>query len=301
MKKEHVIQYLLLLVVSAFASGSCTGSPDRTKAGDIILAASTPADSPILAMLGIQTTGTIDFIRWHLTLRPDKTFTADLKYGEAKPNTLGFKQDNHHMLAGHYNPGEVYTFTSNQPAASFRLQRLNDQVYHLLTSDGKMMTGNGGWGYCLNRVQDGTVVSKELPRLLPTARLEEDSATHLTFDGRTPCIELAKDHRLAVQPDCFKIKWRVILNRDPVTLAPTTYILKTVNRRADSVGGKWAIIKGIPAQPNAIIYQLDPDKPEESMSFLVLDEQVILFLRRDYSLYVGNADFSYSLNRNLNR
>jgi len=146
MKKIAILGFLLS-VVMAITSGSCKGSPSNTYAADIVLKASTAADAPMLAMLGIHATSNIDFIRWHLVMRPDKTFTAELKYGEAKPNTLGFKEDRYLTLTGHYTAGSVFTFTSVQPAASFRLLRLNEQVYHLLTSDGKMKVGNGGWGY----------------------------------------------------------------------------------------------------------------------------------------------------------
>lgn len=87
----------------------------------------------------------------------------------------------------------------------------------------------------------------------------------------------------------------------PKTLEPITYTIKTTNTRTETNGGKWTIIHGIPAQPNAIIYLLTPDNSAAPMSFLVLDENVILFLRQDYSLYMGDADFSYSLNRNYTR
>lgn len=301
MKRITHTYLVLLLAIVTIPKGPCSGAPLPTTATEIVLMASTPGDPVMINMLGISNAGIIDFIRWKLTMHANKTFTADLIYGESKPNTLGFKEDYKLTITGQYTAGEVFDFESVRPSARFRLIRLNDQIYHFLTPDGKMLVGNGGWGYCLNRVFEVTPLSKVLPAPLTTAKLAKDTATHFTFDGRTPCVELAKDQQLAVRDGCFKLKWRLILNRDPKTLAPTTYILKTINHRADTVAGKWTIIHGIPGQPDAIIYQLDPDKPEAAISFLVLDENVILFLRRDYSLYVGNADFSYSLNRNYTR
>ena len=61
--------------------------------------------------------------------------------------------------------------------------------------------------------------------------------------------------------------------------------------------GKWTIIKGIQSNPKAVIYQLDPDKPEQSISLLLGDENVAFFLHKDNQLFTGNEDFSYTLNK----
>jgi len=45
------------------------------------------------------------------------------------------------------------------------------------------------------------------------------------------------------------------------------------------------------------IYVLDPDKPERSLFLLQGDENVLFLLDRNQQLYVGNKDFSYTLNR----
>jgi hypothetical protein len=55
--------------------------------------------------------------------------------------------------------------------------------------------------------------------------------------------------------------------------------------------------KGIPSNPNAIIYQLDPGKPEQSISLLIADENVAFFLDGNNKLFTGNKNFSYTLDR----
>ena len=101
-----------------------------------------------------------------------------------------------------------------------------------------------------------------------------------------------------VSPSCFKLKWRLTLNRDSITLKPATYIIrKVVDNIPRDVTGNWSIIKGTPSNPSAVIYQLDPDKPGETISLLAGDESVIFFLNNDNELYVGNGDFGFTLNK----
>jgi hypothetical protein len=45
------------------------------------------------------------------------------------------------------------------------------------------------------------------------------------------------------------------------------------------------------------IYQLDPDKPETSVSFMKGDDNVIFFLDKNYNLMAGGNEFGYALNR----
>ncbi|WP_257667915.1 hypothetical protein [Parapedobacter tibetensis] len=61
--------------------------------------------------------------------------------------------------------------------------------------------------------------------------------------------------------------------------------------------GKWMIVNGTETDPSAIIYQLDPDKPGESVSFLRLNENLIHLLDNEQQLMIGNGGWSYTLNR----
>ena len=117
------------------------------------------------------------------------------------------------------------------------------------------------------------------------------------FEGRSPCGEIRQLLNVPGHDDCIKIKWQLILFQDPVTQAPTTYALGGFLWRNPPKTGKWSIAKGTKEDPNAIVYQLDPDQPHPFLSFTPADENILLFLGRDRELLVGNAKFSYTLNR----
>lgn len=61
--------------------------------------------------------------------------------------------------------------------------------------------------------------------------------------------------------------------------------------------GKWTIVKGAKADPNATVYQLDPANTQMTISFQVIDSNLIHLLERDESLVVGSAAQSFTLSR----
>lgn len=120
------------------------------------------------------------------------------------------------------------------------------------------------------------------------------------FDGRFPCAEIANDWKITVSPDCWKVKWGLTLYQDPTTHQPTTYhLLGTLNQSA-AREGKWAIVRGTKTDPEAIVYQLDSDKPEVSVYLLKGDDDVLFVLDQQRNLRVGNENLSYTLNRVVN-
>ncbi len=124
-----------------------------------------------------------------------------------------------------------------------------------------------------------------------------DSLVVGVFDGKSPCQEIAKDLHRAVKKDCFKLKWRLTLYQDAHTLTPTTYTMEGTFYRRQTREGRWTIIKGTKTDPEAIVYQLDPDRPQSTQFFLKADDNVLFFLDKNRNLLVGNANFSYTLNR----
>lgn len=117
------------------------------------------------------------------------------------------------------------------------------------------------------------------------------------FDGRTPCQDLAKQLDEKVTSACTKIKWRIILYKDSITGNPDIYeLLGFVYKKDNPRIGKWRIIKGTKANPEAIVYQLD--QPGREPLFLQKGgENILFFLNQEKILMVGNRDFSYTLNR----
>lgn len=275
------------LIISVFFSPDRNGSPT-------LFAGSTPGDEPIRSILSIPAKAKIDFMRWKLELQASGTFTLDLSYGESRPNTLGFMDTSVMKYEGSFTVGtgehRVYRLKARGINGELKLARINENIFHILTEDEQLMVGNGGWSYLLNKVEPVPLSAGLHSFEIPSG----DTARQLVFDGRTPCREFAADHGVEANPACFKVKWRLILNRDPKTLEPTTYSTRRiVYDLADNVG-KWAIRK---TDSKAFIIQLNPDQPERSMSLLMLDDNILYFLDNKGHPYTGNADFSFALNR----
>ena len=300
--------YVQQMVVSPFFPEK---GIEKAKDQDITLVGSTPGDSLIKTMLTIPQETIVDFIRWELNLSSDgnkpQGFSLNLVYGESQPNTLGFKQGGQNQtLKGSYtissnkNSSEdkmVYGFKTSGNRSVFSLVRLTENLFHLLTPDQDLMVGNGGWSYTLNRREPVPISSNLTVSAINTPKEANDTTIQVVYDGRTPCKEIAQDRRLAVSPDCFKLKWRLILNRDPGSRRPATYQLRWINRKETDFRGNWTIRRGTPSYPHALIIVLDPDKPDRSISLLAGDKNVLYFLDPENRPYVGNGDFSFTLNR----
>ena len=121
------------------------------------------------------------------------------------------------------------------------------------------------------------------------------------FVGRSPCQDVARELNKTVTPDCIKVKWDLTLYQDPNTLAPTTYKLNGTFFRERIREGKWTIVRGTKTSPNAVVYQLDPDKSQGSLFLLKADSNILFFLDKERNHLVGNANFSYTLNRDTAR
>lgn len=128
------------------------------------------------------------------------------------------------------------------------------------------------------------------------------------FEGRPPCHEVAKQLKVSIPADCQKLKWDLVLYRDPQTLQPTTYTLSLVGggdvvKLADGgsyqeklLRGKWTITRGIKSNPAAEVYGLETS-PGAYMYLLKGNENVLFVLDEHREFRVGNEDFSYTLNR----
>jgi hypothetical protein len=298
-----------VLIACTFIISSYSGIKDSTPS--IIFVGSTPGDELIKSLLTIPKNQKVDFIRWNLILDDSKddqnSFTLTIAFGESQPNTLGFKVEEKRGFEGTYSiaqskngilRGVIYHLNSSALPAEIIMVKLNENIFQLLTPQLQLMIGNGGWSYTLNRkeiIQDDAVA---IPALTSPSKLLSDTRAQVIYDGRTPCQDYAAEHQLKVTSACFKLKWRLILNRDPITHKPTTYtIRKVVDNSPRDVSGNWTIIKGIKENPDVIIYQLDPEDPENAISLLAGDENVLFFLDKKYRLHAGNGDFSYTLNK----
>jgi len=128
------------------------------------------------------------------------------------------------------------------------------------------------------------------------------------FEGRPPCLETARQLRIPIPDDCEKLKWDLVFYQDSVTLQPSTFTLHiigggdVVNQDGGSyqqkwLAGRWAIVQGFKSDPNAEIYALEFDNPKVRLDLFKGDENVLFVLDENQEFRIGNADFSYTLNR----
>jgi hypothetical protein len=114
------------------------------------------------------------------------------------------------------------------------------------------------------------------------------------FEGRTPCGRIATEFTGFPAQNCEKIKWRLTLYRDPATGNPTTYAF---NGTRATRQGHWRIEHGAGAERNWVVYHLDYGRPPTVLSLLKVDDNVLLLLDGDLKVLVGDASWSYTLNR----
>ena len=290
-----------LLLLLACSLGLLNAQDLHKNVTSLELQASTPCDDVMKSMLQIKESGVIDFIRWNLVLAPNNSFELSIKYGESKPNTLGFVIEYHQEIKGTFSiqkssvpKGDIYHLNAANSDLRLSLLKINENLYHLLGPDQQLMVGNGGWSYSLNRKNPAR--QKATFPTLATATLSRATPYVAVFDGRTPCTELANEYAIPVSNECIKLKWRFTLNRDSVTLKPTTYTAIRIFRRAQPITGTWSIEQ----KGETTIYQLHPDdKMDEALQFLVGDDNVLFFLDKQQRLMVGDENFSFALNRKM--
>src|SRR5688500_6824831 len=137
------------------------------------------------------------------------------------------------------------------------------------------MTGTAGWSFTLSR-KAPLPGGASSPASWSTA-FKNDRTPEAIFYGRTPCREFAAEYALQPERECNKLKSELTHLRDRKTNVPAGYALQRTLERPNILTGKWAIVDGKGAA-GSFILELDPDKPERTISFLVGDENVLFFL-----------------------
>lgn len=124
-------------------------SPQRA-----LFAASTPCSEGTRPVPGIPREGGCELIKWELRFS-DGSYTLDCNYGIPKQGTRGFIGGGKrlHREGRWKREGNKVVLDPDRPAESISFLRLNENLLHLLDSSGRLMVGNGGWSYTLNRIQ----------------------------------------------------------------------------------------------------------------------------------------------------
>jgi hypothetical protein len=141
------------------------------------------------------------------------------------------------------------------------------------------------------------------------------STRHAVFEGITACSAVTRPlPQIPEDADCELMIWKVTLYQDAATGAPSTYVLDSTYgvSQPNSTGpagggapismkGNWDIVQGTKIDPAADVYQLYSEDSQVAVSFVKLGEDLLHVLNRDRTLMLGNAAWSYTLNRTDNR
>jgi hypothetical protein len=277
-----------------------------------VFVGSTPCNESIRMLLAIPREANAELIEWELTLaeaadsRGASTYHLRYRFGPTHPNQPGLDA----TAASLERRGTWRLITRRQPDRGvvaldngFSLLKVSDAILHALTSDGSLMAGTGGWSYTLVR---GDAVERDVDaRLVAADSGDPDRTTTRAsgptvfgiFDGRTPCQGIARELGVAARPGCWKAKWRLTLFQDPGTRLPTTYRLEGTLYASRPREGTWRIVRGMPALPDAEVYELSPPNGESPALLLKGDDRVLFFLGHDRWPLAGNARNAYTLNR----
>jgi hypothetical protein len=124
----------------------------------------------------------------------------------------------------------------------------------------------------------------------PSQHTASPSHAHVlgTFVGSMPCA------------DCPGITVKLILYaKKPTDLTQATYRMELVyqgkNVKPFVTNGNWAALHGMPGNPTATIYQLNPDRPGQEQNFLRLSDDAFQQLDRDKQ--VVNSPYNLNLKR----
>jgi hypothetical protein len=130
------------------------------------------------------------------------------------------------------------------------------------------------------------------------------------FVGSIPSDDISRAFvgGIATNVPCHCITWRLTLSTN--LNAPAKFTLsatyglqgKTDPNQLEEgptveVQGNWEIVHGSKARPNAVVYRLYLEGRKKSVSLVRVGKNILHFLNEDKTLRVGNAGWSYTLNR----
>ena len=141
------------------------------------------------------------------------------------------------------------------------------------------------------------------------------SSLRAVFEGTTACSSQTRPlPQIPEDTDCELTIWKIMFYQDSATGMSTTYTLESTYgpSQPNSLGpagggtpismeGTWSIVKGTMADPDADVYQLHSEDSQVAVSFVKMSNDILHVLNRDKTLMLGNAAWSYTLNRTDNR
>jgi hypothetical protein len=280
-----------------------------------VFVGSSPCDTAIRQPLGIPADTDANLIQWRLTLHQDPQtrepagYQLRFTYGATVQGTPGLagakttvdRKGRWTLARGTKSNPDTVVY---ELADSVAFCKIGEDLLHVLDSDRRLMVGNGGWSYTLNRLESAEKPGDHaLALAAPSVSyrispLATGPAVFGVFEGRTPALGIARELKLPAGPGSIKAKWRVTLYQDPKSGTPANYKVEGTLHRQAAREGKWTIDRaGKGTQPGEV-YRLEHTKNGEPPILLVKgDDHVLFFLDQQGKPLVGHADFSYTLDR----
>lgn len=298
------------VLTRGFAALLLLWSLSAANAGESIYSGTSPCNAPIRELLGIQDGDNAEIIEWKLVLHSEapatnpSNYELRATYGRTVPNQAGLgasgktvvKQGSCQVSKGIKSDPQA---TVIELAGALNLQLLTTHLLHILNADRSLMVGHGGWSYSLNNVLAAEkVVPSELAATAPDmsytiAPLASGPDVFAIYEGRTPCLGIAKALKIPVHSSACKAKWRLTLYQNPQTQAPTTYKVEGTLFRPNSRQGTWSIV----TRGDQKFLKLDGAADQQPIHLKQGDDNILFFVRSDFTHFIGSSDFSYTLNR----
>jgi hypothetical protein len=125
------------------------------------------------------------------------------------------------------------------------------------------------------------------------------------FEGTTPCSNTKRPlPQIPTNANCRQMIWRIEFNPDSTFQLSSSYGMPHQGTTGIigggtkiEVQGHWTITRGTNTDPEATVIKLNTENPQESVSFLKVNDDIIHLLDSDKNLMVGSVAWSYTLNK----
>lgn len=216
-----------------------------------------------------------DVITWRLEMSEKGTYKISAQWSYYPDNRTLLKQGQLVDPDGTWKMnGNICTLTSK--GRTLQLLKLDDNIFQILSEDGKIVPGNEGYANTLNRLDP--VVDRSIDFKPENSNVE---VREMVITGRTPLKPFDKLLDIADKADHDKIKWLIKLHPDG-----TVDIRKILENPAD-YKGTWSVSNNV--------YKLEFEK--HVLYLLKASDDVYYFMTPQDGLLVGNSEFGMSLIR----
>ena len=265
---------------------------------------STPCDNPVIGkFLNISPNLPCELMKWKVTLTPNVksgtaiNFEIIVSFGMSLQNTNGLIDGGTKTIVNgicKVIPGyqgtplaSVLQLHDSKSGAYISFVKVNENLLQLLGPENDLAVGNPSWSYTLN-----STTKNEINYTIENSTTTNKEAMDGVFEGKTPCSEIATQLQKKTGQDCIKLKWRIFFDKSSMT-----YKMDGSFYREQPRLGKFKMLQGIPSNPEAVVIQLDPENQDKSIYLLKGDNNILFLLDKYKKYYVGNEDFSFTLNR----